>query len=161
MDWCIHYEFPGTPYTADKTVSVTWYNGALKPPADVRALLEGDDLPDNGSIFVGTQGTLLLPHIARPLLYPDKKYKDVKFPEITSDDHWGQFVTACLTGTPTSANFNYAGPLTETVLLGCVAARFPQTTLKWNAPTLSFDLAGANQYIRRTYRRGWQVKGLS
>jgi predicted dehydrogenase len=161
LDWCIHYEFPGTPYTADKTISVTWYNGALKPPADIRALLEGDELPDNGSIFVGTQGTMVLPHISRPLLYPDKKYKDLKFPEILSDDHWGQFVAACLTGSPTSANFNYAGPLTETVLLGCVAARFPQTTLKWKAPELKFDEAAANQYVRRSYRKGWQVKGLS
>ena len=161
IDTCIHYEFPGTAFTADKTVSLTWYNGAPKPPADVRALLEGDELPENGSIFVGTQGTLVLPHVSRPLLYPDKKYKDLKLPEIQSDDHWGQFVTGCLTGTLTSANFNYAGPLTETVLLGTVAARFPQTTLKWNAPALKFEEAAANQYIRRTYRRGWQVKGLS
>jgi predicted dehydrogenase len=161
LDWCIHYEFPGTAYTAEKTVSVTWYNGEPKPPADVRALLEGDPMPENGSIFVGTQGTMVLPHVSRPLLYPDKKYKDLKYPEIVSDDHWGQFVTACLNGTPTSANFNYAGPLTEAVLLGTVASRFPQTTLKWNAPALAFDNAAANKYIRRTYRQGWQVKGLS
>ena len=97
MDWCIRYEFPGTAYTADKTINVTWYNGDLKPSAEVRALLEGDPLPENGSIFVGTQGTMVLPHIARPLLYPDKKYKDLKFPEVPADDHWGQFATACLT----------------------------------------------------------------
>ena len=161
MDWCIRYEFPGTTYTAEKTINVTWYNGDIKPPAEVRALLEGDPLPENGSIFVGTQGTMVLPHIARPLLYPDKKYKDLKFPEIPSDDHWGQFAAACLTGSPTSANFDYAGPLTETVLLGTVAARFPHATLKWNASALKFDDAAANQYIRRTYRQGWQVKGLA
>jgi predicted dehydrogenase len=161
IDTCIHYTFPETAYTAEKTLELTWYNGAPKPPADVRALLEGDELPENGSVFVGTQGTLVLPHVSRPLLYPDKKYKDLRFPEIASDDHWGQFVTACLTGSPTSANFNYAGPLTEAVLLGTVAERFPQTTLKWNAPALTFDETTANQYIRRTYRQGWQVKGLS
>ncbi|HVM49525.1 MAG TPA: Gfo/Idh/MocA family oxidoreductase [Candidatus Acidoferrum sp.] len=161
LDWCVHFTFPGTVFTADKTVTVTWYNGALKPPAEIRALLEGDPLPENGSIFVGTQGAMVLPHIARPLLYPDKKFKDLPMPELTSDDHWGQFVAACLDGTPTSASFKYAGPLTETVLLGTVAARFPQTTLKWNAPALAFDNAAANRYIRRTYRKGWQVKGLS
>jgi predicted dehydrogenase len=161
LDTRIEYTFPGTSFTAERTVNVTWYNGAEKPPADVRALLEGDEMPESGSIFVGTQGTLVLPHVSRPLLYPDKKYKNLKFPDVPSDDHWGQFVTACLTGSPTSANFNYAGPLTETVLTGCVASHFPQTTLKWNAPMLSFDLAAANQLVRRTYRHGWQVKGLS
>jgi predicted dehydrogenase len=161
VDTCIHFTFAGTAHTADNTVTVTWYNGASRPPADVRALLEGDEVPESGSIFVGTQGTLVLPHIARPLLYPDKKYKDLKLPEIPTDDHWGQFVNACLTGMPTSANFDYAGPLTETVLVGCVAERFPQTTLKWDASVLQFDHSDANQYIRRTYRQGWQVTGLS
>jgi hypothetical protein len=142
-------------------VGVTWYDGTQKPPADVLALLEGDPMPDGGSIFVGTNGTMVLPHYSRPMLYPDKKYKDLKFPEIASVDHWGQFVSACLTGEPTSANFNYAGPLTETVLLGGVALRFPQTTLKWDSTALKFDNAEANHLVRRTYRKGWQVKGLS
>jgi len=142
-------------------VPVTWYDGAAKPPKDIIALLEGDELPGTGSILVGTQGTMLLPHVARPMLYPDKKYKALQFPDIPSKDHWGEFVEACLTGSSTSAPFSYAGPLTEAVLLGSVASRFPQTTLKWNGPQLKFDEAEANKYVRRPYRAGWQVKGLS
>jgi hypothetical protein len=42
-------------------------------------------LPGAGSIFVGTQGVLVLPHIARPLLYPDKKFKDLKFPDVKEE----------------------------------------------------------------------------
>jgi len=160
LDTCVHWSFSGTAYTAEKTITVTWYDGAQKPPAEVRALLEGDELPESGSIFVGTEGTMVLPHVSRPLLYPDKKYKNLKYPEIGSDDHWGQFVTACLSGSPTSADFDYAGPLTESVLVGCVATRFPQTTLKWNASALTFDESAANQFVRRPYREGWQVKGL-
>ena len=161
VDSRIHYVFPGTPFTADKTIEVTWYDGEQRPPKDVLALLEGDEVPGTGSILVGTQGTMLLPHVARPMLYPDKKFKDLKYPDIQSGDHWGQFVEACLTGSPTSAGFNYAGPLTESVLLGSVACRFPQTTLKWNAGELKFDSADANKLIRRPYRTGWQVKDLS
>ena len=74
MDSLIQYVFPGTPYTAGKTLTVTGYDGAPTPPTDIRALLEGDDLPGNGSIFVGTQGVMVVPHVARPLLYPDKKF---------------------------------------------------------------------------------------
>ncbi len=160
MDSRIHYVFPGTPYTAENNVKVTWYDGEQKPPADVLALLEGDELPNTGSIFVGTQGTLVLPHINRPQLYPDKKYKNLKFPEVASGDHWGEFVLACLGEARTAANFNYAGPLTEAVLLGGVASRFPQTTLKWNSAFLQFDLPEANAFVRRAYREGWGARGL-
>ena len=62
----------------------------------------------------------------------------------------------------TSASFDYAGPLSETVLLGSVACRFPKTTLEWNAQALRFtNVREANRYVRRTYRHGWEVKGLS
>ena len=160
-DSLIHYVFPGTNYTAEKTLPVTWYDGASKPPAEIIALLEGDELPAIGSIFVGTEGMLVLPHVARPLLYPDKKFKDFKYPDIASGDHYGEFVEACRGNGRTMASFAYAGPLTEAVLLGGVASRFPKTTLKWNAPKLKFDEAEANHFIRRDYRRGWTVEALS
>jgi predicted dehydrogenase len=161
LDCEVHYVFPGTTFTADKTLPVTWYDGSRRPPTNVRALLEGDDLPGGGSIFVGTQGTLVLPHIARPLLYPDKKFKDLKLPEVTEENHWGRYVEACLGGTRTTAGFDYSGPLAEAVLVGTVAVRLPKATLHWNAATLAFNEAEANQFIRREYRSGWAVKGLS
>ena len=161
MDSRIHYVFAGTKYTAEKTFQATWYDGTSKPPADILALLEGDELPNTGSIFVGTDGVLVLPHINRPLLYPDKKFHDYKYPDVPSGDHWGEFVQACRGEGHSSASFDYAGPLTEAVLLGGVASRFPQTTLKWNAARLKFDNAEANKFIRREYRSGWSVSGLS
>ncbi len=161
LDSHIEYIFPGTPHTADKTVKLTWYDGAQRPPTEVKALLEGDELPGTGSIFVGTQGAMLLPHWSRPMLYPDKKFKDHNFPEVESGDHWAEFVDAALGCGTTSAGFSYAGPLTEAVLLGGVASRFPKTTLNWNAAKLEFNQAEANRFIRRDYRAGWGVKGLS
>jgi predicted dehydrogenase len=155
LDSKIQYVFPGTPHTAERTIRVTWYDGAQKPPADVLALLEGDERPNTGSIFVGTHGTLVLPHVSRPLLYPDKKYKDFQLPAVDSGDHWGEFVAACLGHARTAAGFSYSGPLTEAVLLGSVACRFPQTTLLWNSSQLQFDHGQANQFVRRTYRAGW------
>ncbi|MES1180424.1 MAG: gfo/Idh/MocA family oxidoreductase, partial [Verrucomicrobiota bacterium] len=59
-----------------------------------------------------------------------------------------------------TADFAYAGPLTETILLGDIAARFPQTTLEWHSRKMKFNLSEANQYVRREYRKGWEVKGL-
>jgi predicted dehydrogenase len=157
----VQYVFPGTSYTADKTLPMTWYDGGQKPPPAIKALLEGDELPGAGSIFVGTQGVLVLPHVARALLYPDKKFKDLKFPDVKEEDHWGRYVEACLGGTRTTAGFDYSGPLAEAVLVGTVALRFPKTTLQWNAAALAFTESAPNQFIRRQYRAGWAVKGLS
>ncbi|HEX5218537.1 MAG TPA: gfo/Idh/MocA family oxidoreductase, partial [Verrucomicrobiae bacterium] len=161
LDSKIHYQFAGTKFTADEVLPVTWYDGASKPPAEVIALLENDPPPETGSILIGTEGVMALPHIAKPILYPDAKFTDFKYPDLKELDHWGTFVNACLGEGKTTANFGYAGPLTEAVLLGGVASRFPQTTLEWNARKLKFNLSDANQFIRRSYREGWKVKGLS
>ena len=118
-------------------------------------------LPDQGSIFIGTKGVMILPHVSRPILLPDEQFKDFKMPDVKGSNHWGQFVDACRGNGKTSANFDYAGPLTEAVLLGGVASRFPKTTLEWDAAKLTFsNQAEANAYVRRAYRKGWEVKGL-
>ncbi len=160
-DALIHYLFPGTAYTEGKLVRVTWYDGDQRPPKDVLALLGETEVPDQGSIFIGTKGVLLLPHIGRPVLLPEKDFEGYEKIRVAGDDHWTQWVEACLgKGTP-AANFDYSGPLTESVLLGSVATRFPKTTLEWNAAQVKFTNVGeANRYVRRTYRKGWEVKGL-
>ena len=62
----------------------------------------------------------------------------------------------------TSASFSYAGPLTEALLLGVVANRFPGKTLKWDAANLKVtNIDEANKLIRREYREDFRVQGLS
>jgi predicted dehydrogenase len=169
----IKYVFPGTKFTADKTVAVTWYDGDQKAPDEIRALVAvpvtADDAKkkkqntlNEGSIIIGTEGVLHVPHIATPKLFPLEKYKDYKLPEITGTHHWTDWAEACVGGPgKPSAHFDYSGPLTEAVLLGSVAVRFPQTTLQWNAAKLQFDNEkNANTYLRRSYRKGFQVAGL-
>ena len=51
--------------------------------------------------------------------------------------------------------------VTESVLLGCLATRFLGTTLEWDAANLTFtNHTEANRFIRRQYRRDWEVEGL-
>ena len=154
------YTFAGNHRTAAKTLPVTWYDGTSQPPAEVIALLEGEEFPGAGSIFIGTEGTMLLPHFNLATLFPKAKFKDFKLPHVKGLKHWEQFVEACRGNGKTTADFAYAGPLTETILLGDIAARFPQTTLEWRSRKMKFDLSEANQYVRREYRKGWEVKGL-
>ncbi len=161
-DALIHYIFPGTKFTDGKTVQVTWYDGDRRPGEDVRALLEEDPLPDQGSILVGTKGVMVIPHISKPRLHPKAQFKDFQFPEVTGENHWLQWVEACRGNGRAAAGFSYSGPLTEAVLLGGVATHFPQTTLEWNARKLKFtNVKEANHLVRRTYRKGWSVKKLS
>jgi hypothetical protein len=179
----IRYVFPGTKYTADKTVAVTWYDGDARPPAEIRALIATakpnevtsfDDAgqpkkkkqrvaePDQGSIIIGTEGVLSVPHIATPKLFPEAKFADYKLPNIPGSNHWSDWAEECVGGPGKAlAPYSYAGPLTEAVLLGSVAVRFPQTTLQWNAAKLRFENEKtANNFVRRTYRKGWEVAAL-
>ena len=57
----------------------------------------------------------------------------------------------------TMSHFEYAGPLTETVVLGCVALRASKKIL-WDGPHMRItnDLQ-ANNYLRRDYRKGWSL----
>ncbi len=157
----IEYVFPNTPFTEGPTVKVTWYDGDERPPREVTSVLGDLDVPDQGSIFLGTKGAMLLPHIGRPVLLPEKDHDNDHMPRVPGDNHWHQFVEAVLGNGTTAANFNYAGPLTEAVLLGSVATRFPNTTLEWDADKVKFsNEKAANQYVRRSYRKGWNVRGL-
>jgi predicted dehydrogenase len=160
-DALIHYVFPETPYSVPGQLPVTWYDGNRRPPADVVALIEGTELPDQGSIIVGTEGVMLIPHVAAPALFPKAKFAGLKHPEVGRANHWHEFIDAVRGKGATSAPFSYAGPLTESVLLGSVATRFPNTTLQWNAKHLRFDNEKeANKFVRRKYREGWVFPGL-
>lgn len=174
----LRYIFPGTRFTRDKTVAVTWYDGDARLPTEILSRIPGAKERANtlvtdhangakqvelneGSLIIGVDGVLHIPHVAPPKLYPAEKFKDYIMPQATQGHHWTEWAEACVNGSKTSANFDYSGPLTETVLLGSVAMRFPQTTLEWNSTQLRFsNEESANQFIRRQYRKGWEVAGL-
>lgn len=156
----VHYTFRGTGRTASDTLPITWYDGTSQPPADVIALTTGEDFPGAGSIFIGTKGVMLLPHYSLPKMFPKTQFKDFKYPHVKSLKHWQQFVDACRGDDKTQADFTYSGPLTETILLGCIASRFPKITLDWNSKKMQFRQPEANPFVRRNYRKGWAVTGL-
>lgn len=66
-------------------------------------------------------------------------------------------MAACKTGSPTGCNFDYAGALTETVLLGNVAFRTGKK-LEWDGANLKVtSCPEAERLVRREYRRGWTL----
>jgi hypothetical protein len=153
--------YPGTEYTADKTVDMWWYDGGELPPDPIREPV-GPRFPDQGSIVVGTDGLIVLPHgNVQAFVLPDSKMASVPTIELPDRDHYGEFIDVVLAGgkEKCSANFDYAGPLTESVIIGNVAAHFTGETLKFDARSLSFPgKPEADQYLTRTYRSGWNPK---
>jgi len=157
----VEYEFPGTEYTTD-TLRWVWYDGEWAPPADLKDILpQGQNLPGQASLFIGEKGVMLLPHVGQPILLPQKDFADYKPPMITAVNHYHQWVDACLGRTKASASFSYAGPLTEALLLGVVANRFPELRLEWDAAEMKVtNMPEANNLIRRQYRKGFEVENL-
>jgi len=162
LNTLIRYVFSGTLATAEKTVSVTWYDGDRLPPEEIRALLGDVKFPGQGSIFIGTRGQMLLPHIAMPILLPAQDFAGYVMPPHERTNHYFEFAEAVLGNAKTSTPFDYSGPLTESVLLGPLATRFPNTTLEWNGAKAKFkNSEEANGFIRRKYRAGWSVHGMA
>ncbi|HXD86591.1 MAG TPA: Gfo/Idh/MocA family oxidoreductase [Urbifossiella sp.] len=161
LDVQVKYTFPGTQYTTD-TVDLTWYNGNAQPPADVLKQIAPHKLDGQGSILIGTEGVLYtLYNAGRTVLLPTEKFKEFKMPALRDTNHYGEFVEAVHGNGTTSAPFSYSGPLTEMVLLGCLATRFPKTALKWDTKELKVtNVAEANAFVRRTPRKGFETEGL-
>lgn len=164
----VRYVFRGSSLTAADTVELWWYDGEERPPDHVLALA-GEHMPKMGSVTLGTDGTLVLPHIADPILLPTGTSSTVERPTLEPRDHYFEFLEkvteARRTGSgPTpraSAGFDYSGPLTETVLLGNVAAWYPGEVLEWDARRMRIlNRPAAKAHIQRKYRKGWPAKGL-
>ncbi|MFM9069188.1 MAG: Gfo/Idh/MocA family protein [Planctomycetota bacterium] len=138
-------------------VKLTWYQGENKPAPWSEGLIPRWD---SGVLFIGDKG-MILSDYGRHLLLPETQFADYKRPEPTipkSRGHHEEWLHACKTGEPTTCNFEYSGWLTEANHLGNVAYRTGKK-LTWDAARLTCPNAPeADQFIKRTYRDGWQLR---
>jgi hypothetical protein len=164
----VTYEFPGTKYTAD-TLKWVWYDGPGVPESHNDLILPNNEkLPEQGAMFIGEKGKLLLPHFMQlPRHIIDGTYVDLDLSVIKESDnlgtptesydkegnkHYHQFVDACLGDDKTSAPFSYSARLTETILLGVIAGRFPNKKLHWDSKKTKFKESEANKFLDGSYR---------
>ncbi|MGE0605626.1 MAG: Gfo/Idh/MocA family protein [Pirellulales bacterium] len=154
----VSYEFPGTEHTSGKTIAVTWYDGEGQfPPREKLGLPDNYALPGSGSVLVGELGSLVIPHVAMPKLFPEEKFANFEIPVVPARDHYVSWADACRGEDQTTSHFDYSGPLSEAILLGTIAIRLPGQTLTWNAE--SMELSGASRaqdLLTKPYRAGWQ-----
>ena len=73
--------------------------------------------------------------------------------------HQTDFLRSCKDGKPASSHFEYSGPLTEMVLLGCLAERAGVgKQVVWDAKKVEVtNLPELNRMVRREYRKGWEL----
>ena len=164
----VTYTFRGTPYTTD-TLTWIWSDGPGSPlDKKYLELPNKNKLPLQGAMFIGEKGRLLLPHfMEKPKHIVNGEYKEIDIKKydpnntlgnrlndykLASPKHYHQFVDACLGKDKVSAPFSYSSRLTETILLGLIAGRFPDKTLNWDSINAKFKEEEANLYLSGTYR---------
>ena len=156
----ITYHFPDDGKRGE--VKLVWYDGEKdgKPNMPSQSVAPGVPIPRTGSMIVGTEGVLVSANDygASYKLYPEAKFAGYKAPEPTlprAPGHYEEWLIACKGGPQALGSFEYACPLTETVLLGNVAVRSGKR-IHWDSKNLRVtNVPEANQYVRRTYRKGW------
>lgn len=157
----IRYVFPGTQWTLGGTIPLTWYDGGRLPDAALAQMPADKKLPGSGSLLIGEGGTLIIPHVAMPQVYPQEKFANFEMQKVEGSSHYHAWVDAALGGPKTTDDFDYAGPLTEVVELGNVATRFPGVKLEWDALGLRFrNHAEASKALTKAYRDGWQIAAV-
>lgn len=148
-------------------VKLVWSDGGLRP-ARPPGLEEGRKLGATGALIVGDKGLLLSQGGGSGwTLLPEARASEFGEAAKTlprSIGHYKEWTEACKGGSPAGSNFDWAGPLTETVLLGNVALRLglreemTGKKLLWDPARLRFtNSETANQFLRRDYREGWKL----
>ncbi len=165
------------------------YRGGLDPNADdkdeeklelaqnrppIVAELEkqyGRKLRNGGTIYVGTKGIMHTGNYAGgPRIIPEEKHQAFPLPEKVLPriakgasgvgNHQADFLRACKEGgAPPASHFDYSGPLTEVVLLGCMAIKAGVgKKVQWDAAAMQCpNLPELNRLVKREYRPGWTL----
>ena len=160
----ITWTFPGSKISDGKAFTMEWFDGLIFPPEEAQALSREagfSEYPAESSLVIGTEGAMLLPHQAGPVLLPKAKYASYERPKAPRRNHYHHFLDAILGGEMCESHFEQTGPMAEAIILGTVAIRVPDTVLKWDAKNLRIpNSVEADKLLRRTYRKGWEVPGL-
>ena len=159
----IHYTFAGTKHTVGDQLKLTWHDGDKRPDLAACGLPADFKLAGGGSLYIGENGTIVAGHgsNALPSIFQDGKDPGVDFEVIDGVNHYQQWINAIRGMDETTSDFAYAGPLTETVLLGTIVCRFPGEPLAWDPEGLKFEnSAEATALVKQPYREGWEVEGL-
>lgn len=145
-------------------VKMMWFDGGQQPPVH---LFHGEAITSNGSLVIGSKGTLYTRtwHGGENeedmfLLLPKKQFLDVApttpvLPRPAST--YAEWITACKTGQQSLSNFAYASRLTESLLVANLALRTGKR-IEWDAVALEAkNCPEAARFVKPEFRAGWAI----
>jgi hypothetical protein len=139
-----------------------WYDGGMKPPVPDELEADGIELQREGMMFVGDKGKILAGfRCEKPQLIPEAKMRSYlngqQAPEDTVDRRDDVWIDAFKNKVQSPGSFLYAGPITETILLGGVALRAGRK-VSYDAANMKIsNFPEADKYLVREYRKGWEL----
>ena len=165
----VTFEFPARGKMPP--VTLKWYAGGYQPPTPKDLNADRKLHKPWGQMIVGTKATIYdsSERCESPRLIPDERMESLiqqkpkkTIPRIPGGRPHSEWLRAIKGEGPTpGSNFDYAGPLTETVLLGNIAIRMPGTKIVWDGPNMKCtNSSKANALVRKKYRRSFKVPGM-
>ncbi|MCY4561937.1 MAG: Gfo/Idh/MocA family oxidoreductase [Flavobacteriaceae bacterium] len=170
----------------DSPIKMIWMDGGIKP-AHPDLLPDEAEIGPNGVLLVGEKGTIMSDvYGINPQLF--KSGEPIQVVEKTDDPrydlpeygHQKSWTKACKAGFNSpehqalTSSFDFAGPLTEAVLMGNIAIRsynlrkeiegqapeyYGRKKLLWDGENMRItNFEEANQFVGRDYRYSWAIK---
>jgi hypothetical protein len=149
-------------------VDLFWYDGGMKPRLPEEVETHNVEIPAEGILFVGDQGTIMAGFNGQdPQLFAKGKRQPlgsaIRQPRGAgrgpgrSGGRSNPWLQAVKGGEPSPGNFLSAGPITDAVNLGTVALR-AGTKVLFDSENMNItNVADANKYLYREYRKGWEL----
>ena len=144
-------------------LTLRWYDGGLMPPPPSE--LEADrQLPDNGTLLVGSKATVLASIYYQSVrIIPESRMQELApalppktIPRVEGG-HFAEWIRACKGGPAAGSNFELASRLTELCLLSNVAVR-ARRPIDWDSRAMRVtNLPEANRFLAASYRPGYGV----
>lgn len=160
-----YYQFPAREERPP--VEMIWYDGGLRPERPEELPDDEQLSPEGGVLYEGEDGYLLHENYGEnPRIFPVEKANELdkppqQFERVEDENHELNWVRAIRGEAEATSDFEYAAPLTETMLLGLVSLRAGHRRLRWDgdAGTVT-NVSDANQYLaRQTPRKPWALEG--
>jgi hypothetical protein len=150
-------------------VDLIWYDGGMRPPTPPELEIDNKELPIEGMMFVGSKGKILAGFLIEdPQLIPERRMrKHPAAPAPVRQQGQGgaspgmrQWIAAVRGGPQSPSSFLNAGPISEAVNLYAVALRTGKKLLYDSGSRKITNVAEANKYLFREYRKGWDPQSI-
>jgi hypothetical protein len=137
-----------------------WYDGGMKPAAPEELSSAGTSLEREGLMFVGDKGKIIGGFMGeKPVLYINNKMTIMEevIKEPSGQDKNDVWINAFKDNTQSPGSFLYAGPVTETILLGAVSLRAGKR-VEYDPINMKItNSPESDKYLKREYRKGWEL----